>query len=288
MEDIADTIMGHLEAKHAALQRERGDRLIKGLALFSEGKDSLRDWWLDTHSRKVRGEGARRRRNSIDDEKTRNDRADEELGMTYGPDHEPHGRTPVSTGMESIQPASSVPKPTLKSGHLAQDKHEGFDLGREVNTAFARSSNLMREAMSAEGVAFIDADFHRTKEATKNQDSSTTDHETDTATGSSGPETSSQKDRTPISPKPNVLCLVSLRRSSRQFVASMPLRDTLVYQRLSSAVLFAATLWAKFSISTTAKLCQARLALIYPLRRSVKALRTAGHANVAVANSSTP
>jgi signal transduction histidine kinase/CheY-like chemotaxis protein len=201
MEDIADTIMGHLEAKHAALQRERGDRLIKGLALFSEGKDSLRDWWLDTHSRKVRGEGARRRRNSIDDEKTRNDRADEELGMTYGPDHEPHGRTPVSTGMESIQPASSVPKPTLKSGHLAQDKHEGFDLGREVNTAFARSSNLMREAMSAEGVAFIDADFHRTKESTKNQDSSTTDHETDTATGSSGPETSSQKDRTPISPE---------------------------------------------------------------------------------------
>ncbi|KAI4767028.1 hypothetical protein E4T52_06918 [Aureobasidium sp. EXF-3400] len=198
MEDIADTIMGHLEAKHAALQRERGDRLIKGLALFSEGKDSLRDWWLDTHSRKVRGEGSRRRRNSMDDMKTRNDRADEELGMTYGPDEIPHGRT---TDTLSVQPASQLPKPTLKTGHLAQDKHEGFDLGREVNSAFARSSNLMREAMSAEGVAFIDADFHRDKESTKNQDSSNTDHETDTATNSSGPESSTPKQKTPVSPE---------------------------------------------------------------------------------------
>jgi signal transduction histidine kinase/CheY-like chemotaxis protein len=202
MEDIADTIVGHLEAKHAALQRERGDRLIKGLALFSEGKDSLRDWWLDTHSRKVRGEGARRRRNSIEDDKIRNDRADEELGMTYGPDQAPHGRTPVSIDIQSIQPASSVPRATVRPGHMAQDKHEGFDLGREVNTAFSRSSNLMREAMSVEGVAFIDADFHRSKESTKNQDSSTTDDpETDTAANSSCPESSTPRLQTPDTPE---------------------------------------------------------------------------------------
>lgn len=204
MEDIADTIMGHLDAKHTALQRQRGDRLIKGLALFTEGKESLRDWWLDTHSRQLRGEGARRRRNSVDDAKTRNDRADEELGMTYKADRIPHGRNPsptdTDTDTQTIQPASQLPKPNLKSGHLAQDKHEGFDLGREVNTAFARSSNLMREAMSAEGVAFIDADFHRTKESTKNQDSSTTDVDTDTANNSSGPELSTPKQETPISP----------------------------------------------------------------------------------------
>jgi len=200
MEDIADTIMGHLDAKHTALQRQRGDRLIKGLALFSEGKESLRDWWLDTHSRKLRGEGPRRRRNSIDDLKSRNDRADEELGMTYNADQIPHDRNPASTDTPSIQPTNQLPKPTLKSGHMAQDKHEGFDLGREVNAAFARSSNLMREAMSAEGVAFIDADFHRTKESTKNQDSSTTDVETDTATSSSGPESSTPKQKAPVSP----------------------------------------------------------------------------------------
>ncbi|CAD0099508.1 unnamed protein product [Aureobasidium mustum] len=201
MEDIADTIMGHLEAKHITMQRQRGDRLIKGLALFSEGKDSLRDWWLDTHSKKARGEGARRRRGSIEEGKTQNDRADEELGMTYRADQIPHGRNPTTTDSKDIQPASQASKSTLKSGHLAQDKHEGFDLGREINTAFARSSNLMREAISAEGVAFIDADFHRSKESTKNQAASSTDPESDAATGSSGSEAKSLKQETPISPE---------------------------------------------------------------------------------------
>ncbi|KAI5208588.1 hypothetical protein E4T39_01362 [Aureobasidium subglaciale] len=206
MEDIADTIMGHLEAKHAALQRQRGDRLIKGLALFSEGKESLRDWWLDTHSRKARGEGARRRRDSETEQKVQNDRADEELGMTYRADQIPHGRTtPISTEVRQFEPpvptAAQVPKPNPKSGRLVPDKHEGFDLGREVNAAFARGSNLMREALSAEGVAFIDADFHRSKESTKNQESSSTDPESDTATASSGPESHSPKQQSPIPPE---------------------------------------------------------------------------------------
>ncbi|KAG9662164.1 hypothetical protein KCU64_g2120, partial [Aureobasidium melanogenum] len=200
MEDIADTIMGHLEAKHITMQRQRGDRLIKGLALFSEGKESLRDWWLDTHSKKARGEGARRRRGSIQEEKTQNDRADEELGMTYRADEIPHGPTPTPTDLKDIQPASQAAKSTLKPGHLAQDKHEGFDIGREINMAFARSSNLMREAISAEGVAFIDADFHRSKESTQNQATSSTDPESDTATGSSGSEATSPKEEKPLTP----------------------------------------------------------------------------------------
>ncbi|KAG9685645.1 hypothetical protein KCU69_g11065, partial [Aureobasidium melanogenum] len=176
------------------------DRLIKGLALFSEGKESLRDWWLDTHSKKARGEGARRRRGSIDEAKSQNDRADEELGMTYRADQLPHGRTPTPPGSKDIQPANQAAKSTLKSGHMAQDKHEGFDLGREINTAFARSSNLMREAISAEGVAFIDADFHRSKESTKNQVASSTDPDSDVQTGSSGSEANSPKQEIPLTP----------------------------------------------------------------------------------------
>ncbi|KAH0136679.1 hypothetical protein KCU67_g15980, partial [Aureobasidium melanogenum] len=69
-----------------------------------------------------------------------------------------------------------------------------------INTAFARSSNLMREAISAEGVAFIDADFHRSKESTKNQAVSSTDPESDTATGSSGSEATSHNAETPLAP----------------------------------------------------------------------------------------
>lgn len=187
MEDIADTVMGHLEAKRAAMQRKRGDRLIKGLALFSEGKDSLREWWLENYSKSSRGEGQRRRRGSFDEDEVKNERADEELGMTYHADEIPHGR-PLPSAEVNINAPLPHQEGKVKTGHLAQDKHEGFDLGREIDTAFARSSNLMREALNAEGVAFVDADFHRSKKSTQNLESSSTDPESDSAALLSDPE----------------------------------------------------------------------------------------------------
>lgn len=83
MEDIADTVMGHLEAKRAMVQQQRGDRLVKGLALFNGGKTSLREWWLANYSRQKRGEGQRRRRRSTSEGDLREERADEEFGQTY-------------------------------------------------------------------------------------------------------------------------------------------------------------------------------------------------------------
>ena len=93
MEDIADTVMGHLEAKRATMQRQRGDRLVKGLALFNGGKTSLREWWLENYSRQQRGEGQRRRRRSSSEDELREERADEEFGQTYrAQDLDPRGR----------------------------------------------------------------------------------------------------------------------------------------------------------------------------------------------------
>ncbi|KAK5115852.1 hypothetical protein LTR85_009446 [Meristemomyces frigidus] len=46
MEDMADTITEHLEATIVRSQRQRSERLIQGLSLFVNGKDSLRHWWL--------------------------------------------------------------------------------------------------------------------------------------------------------------------------------------------------------------------------------------------------
>lgn len=197
MEDIADTIMGHLVAKRSAMQRQRGDRLIKGLALFNEGKDSLRDWWLEHYSRNVRGEGQRRRRGSMNEEEDRNDRADDELGMTYRADEIPHGRAPSSAESKEIQNHDKEAKSSLRIGQLSRDTHEGFDLNHEIDAAFARSSNLLREAINSEGVAFVDADFARSKiatQSTKNHDMSTTDLESDTSSSSpSRKRSSSQK-----------------------------------------------------------------------------------------------
>jgi GAF domain-containing protein len=221
MEDIADTVQGHLEAKRIAMQRQRGDRLIKGLALFSEGKDSLRDWWLEGHSRNVRGEGQRRRRGSFDELEERNERANEELGLTYHADGVPRGR---NAGPSQMETNLQVPSQLVKPGHLAQDKHEGFDLGREVDGAFARCSNLLREALSAEGVTFVDADFHRSKQEMQNQDVST-GPESDFAVTSSGPDQkkSSKRQPTPVSPEAQCALLgfsTKVKSTLRGFAAS--------------------------------------------------------------------
>ncbi|KAF1346510.1 hypothetical protein BDV97DRAFT_357220 [Delphinella strobiligena] len=215
MEDIADTVMGHLEAKRATVQRQRGDRLVKGLALFNGGKTSLREWWLANHSRQQRGEGQRRRRRSTSEDELRNERADEEFGQTYRAEHldaqgrlvppstsssSPNARdqdkhrdkdkddehktestylTPSTSGgintaarpvdnksdtsvsADSVRAPSSVAMDTIASAQVPLRKAEAFDLPKEVAGIFARASNLMREALSAEGVLFVDTDFPR-------------------------------------------------------------------------------------------------------------------------------
>lgn len=196
MEDIADTIMAHLEAKRATLQRQRGDRLIKGLALFNSGRSSLREWWLANYSKQERGEGQRRRRRSPSDEALRDERADEELGQTYrAEDLDSRGRLSSKSpsarqGGRRAQPDDNI---SADSGFQSRDApdtsehsddsdqqeqrilgdnlspsrsrapddgHE-FNIAREVKDVFSRASNLIRESISADGVMFIDADFSR-------------------------------------------------------------------------------------------------------------------------------
>ncbi|MCJ1387585.1 hypothetical protein MMC18_000428 [Xylographa bjoerkii] len=46
LEEIADSIMDHLELVMCKQQRERAERMIQGLGLFVEGRASLREWWI--------------------------------------------------------------------------------------------------------------------------------------------------------------------------------------------------------------------------------------------------
>lgn len=200
MEDIADTIMGHLEAKRASSQRQRGDRLIKGLGLFNSGKTSLRDWWLVNYSKQERGEGQRRRRRSASNEALQKERADDEFGQTYrAEDLDVRGR--LSSKSPSARHRDGHPQPehnnSPDSGFQSQDpphpqEHERelereqdqlilgnnltpehsrgpndgheFDTARETSGVYSRASNLIRESINAEGVMFIDADFTRSEQ----------------------------------------------------------------------------------------------------------------------------
>lgn len=175
LEDIADTVFGHLELKRAALARQRGDRLIKGLALFNEGKDSLREWWLENYSRNERGEGNRRRGSHGQDGQNLEDRADEELGMTYRAasdeskrysghsgshsDHEREqsdpDRTEDAQNGDRLVESEAAGRATKEKDTHASD----FNVSREISNVFARASNLIRESASADGVLFVEADM---------------------------------------------------------------------------------------------------------------------------------
>lgn len=197
LEDVADTVMSHLEAKRAMMQRQRGDRLVKGIALFNTGKTSLREWWLTNYTRPQRGANQRRRRLSLGEEELRREHADEEFGQTYRAeeltargrlistspasadrtqgddapetpsgldeptttvtDHESDTKIPVES---EVEPANDSP---TSPGHLPQRASESFDLAKEIEGVFARASNLMRESLNAEGVLFIDTDFPRSE-----------------------------------------------------------------------------------------------------------------------------
>jgi hypothetical protein len=46
LKDLAATVMDHLVLGSVRGRHHRADRMVKGLGLFVEGKESLRDWWL--------------------------------------------------------------------------------------------------------------------------------------------------------------------------------------------------------------------------------------------------
>ena len=208
LEDMADTIMGHLEMRRVVAQGQRGARLIKGLALFNEGKDSLRDWWLANHSQRKRGDGQRRRDQHLDDAKSRGDRADEELGMTYkaseldskgrtlqGPksdaaEHKSPSQASSSTIRETDNPRASSNMDS-QSAHLPHHRTSRFDLKDETADVFARASNLIREGSNVDGVLFVDASVSNSHDQARFNKSK--DH-LDPTTESEGSEDAPQSD----------------------------------------------------------------------------------------------
>ncbi|KAL1296504.1 hypothetical protein AAFC00_000015 [Neodothiora populina] len=242
MEDIADTVMGHLEAKRAMVQRQRGDRLVKGVALFNGGKSSLREWWMANYSRNQRGEGKRRRRGSTSEEELKKERADEEFGQTYRKEHldargrlipgssstspvrqdgeghtleasdaeprEGHAASdaePIDQQRQDVLPTSvDIAADTIASTQSPSKKTEAFDLPKEINSVFARASNLIRESLSSEGVILVDLDFPRSRrqrrgryeKSERHRNVSATEGETDSSLSSSSLTTDQGADDT--------------------------------------------------------------------------------------------
>ncbi|KAF2723364.1 hypothetical protein K431DRAFT_292738 [Polychaeton citri CBS 116435] len=210
IEDVADTVMAHLDATVVRSARQRSERLIQGLGLFNNGKDSLRDWWIQQEESQRPSAGryttndmttteksaridaefgvqeqppdntnreASERTNSMDSNvqqlgvswATRDNdiaAADRDTQHVSGMDHDQRPskdllELPSFVG-EDAKSASETP--TRLPGPQRRTKPkpkttiaDGFDLALASERAYARASNLMREALSADGVVFVDA-----------------------------------------------------------------------------------------------------------------------------------
>nr|OQO28425.1 hypothetical protein B0A51_03099 [Rachicladosporium sp. CCFEE 5018] len=81
-EDLSDTVVRHLDSVVVRCQQRRGERLIQGLGLFNDDKDSLREWWSVHNDERLRKAGRHRVVGTLnkEDRRARRARADVEFG----------------------------------------------------------------------------------------------------------------------------------------------------------------------------------------------------------------
>ncbi|KAI7090810.1 hypothetical protein KC356_g1132 [Hortaea werneckii] len=202
LEDMADTVTDHLEATIVRAQRQRSERLIQGLALFNNGMNSLRHWWLQQDDRRLNKAG-RYRKQSID-RSGQDRRLAAEFGIQESNDRplaqrrlarlrrgrgrgtslgtsgsnsaaekaresenvrgRDFGQEPAKS--DSSRDSSRSKEPLKASRQQKEDKgtskdqksHSGLSAINPTQ-AYGRASNLLREALHAEGVYFTDANM---------------------------------------------------------------------------------------------------------------------------------
>lgn len=199
-EDLSDTIVRHLDSVVTRSQRQRSERLIQGLGLFNNEKESLREWWLGQEDERLR-KGGRRRDDQGFGVGDRKERADEEFGNQSGSPRRGGGKTTAednASAVSSLSKENTVvrdfdarPESTAEQKHVTQDEGSfrkdqistanrrkkgrvanGFNLTHESEQTYARASNLLREGLSVEGVVFVDANAARHGRSSASSDSS--------------------------------------------------------------------------------------------------------------------
>lgn len=177
LSDMAITVMDYLEAVRGRSQHLRAERMIVGIGSFLEGKGSLRNSWLDTAGKlddpkadqeeiDNRPEGTV---NKMQQEKQVTDDASKAIRgsgpMSKSLPIRSHGerkhrrkssatqklhRSPMKPLPETAMPTGLgwTENPEPKKGHHAQ-----------LEEAFSRGANIIRESIEVEATIFFDANF---------------------------------------------------------------------------------------------------------------------------------
>ena len=213
-EDLGDTIALHLQSAIIRSQRQRSERLIQALGTFNAGGSSLRSWWNKQNNSSMNRGGRHSNRRGNDDES--NARFDVEFGVEKQRSAPTDTRSshyrkvPRSSEEGNSQAALERIKEGVlitdsgasnaKQSNVAAGDHsntdtsppdEGpqataessrrFDITNAVNQSYGRAARLLREALGATGVAFVDASHIST--AARRRSSTSSGGNTGTATG---------------------------------------------------------------------------------------------------------
>jgi signal transduction histidine kinase/GAF domain-containing protein len=177
MRGIAQTIMGHLEAKRSRNAHRRNERMNRGLGSFVEGKATLGGWRVGPNiasfEDNLRMEGAlNANQQSIERD------SEEVLARQEGIAGGPNGVPPAPPGLPQPVPIEREFDPSDAKREVEQSTtHEGSHspaqkqggpifIGPEeetthahysIQSVFSKATNIIREAIEIEGVLFLDA-----------------------------------------------------------------------------------------------------------------------------------
>ncbi|KAJ5176776.1 uncharacterized protein N7482_002653 [Penicillium canariense] len=174
LSDMATTVMNYLDTARSKIQHLRAERMIVGIGSFLEGKGSLRNSWLkatgtldtaDAYNEDLEGhiDETQQDRQSAEQHAAQATRGlgpsshlPMRLHQTGLKNHRPksatnyRSRKPMHSLTETRVPVSMehTESPPSKDGHRAQ-----------VEEAFSRGANIIRESIEVEAVVFFDANF---------------------------------------------------------------------------------------------------------------------------------
>jgi signal transduction histidine kinase len=187
MKDMAATVMDYLRTQRALREERRGEKMVKALGLFMEGRASLCEWWLSS-----RGDDARSEKYNITPDQTMSDYPDKRPVVSSNFHQE------ATYKKEASETSANAPCPSSTAVRLAEDRREidvpfrpGADteqmhkeqteatdlpskfgnlrlqdslVSTDMQLAFGRASNLIREGLEVEGAVFFDVGINATQD----------------------------------------------------------------------------------------------------------------------------
>lgn len=171
LSDMAAIVMDYLVTCRFRVQHIRGERMMVGLGSFLEGRGSLRTSWLEANeeiSSPGQVDGVEGQSNTRQQDKQRAEAITDALGFRKkGQNNMPFRlnptvpaskadklNTPTKSTIAPSQSTRKSPEPARTNTHTEQETLAG-----QIQAAFSRAANIVRESIEVEGVVYFDANF---------------------------------------------------------------------------------------------------------------------------------